>query len=122
MVSWQQTHQFLKLVPSSPGGTLHQEFLYQLEHRGDMPHLIPACFLRGQEFCQQQNYRCQQALCRIIEVGVLTTVGSVPLRVDDGLGEDLRVLFCLCFGTNILGIFPMLIHIAVDQSQQVIAI
>ena len=95
MVGWQQTHQFLELVAPSPGGTLHQKLLHQLEHRGDMPHLIPACFLWGQELRQEQNYRCQESFCRIIEVGVLTTISTVTLRIDDGLGEDLRVLFSI---------------------------
>ena len=32
VVGWQKTHQFLELVAPSPGGTLHQKLLHQLDH------------------------------------------------------------------------------------------
>ena len=87
-----------------------------------MPHLITVRFLRGKVLRQQQNHRCQQTFCRVVEVGILATVCVIALRVDDGFGEDLRVLFCFCFCADVPGIFPVLVHIAVDQGEQVVAI
>ena len=54
MVSQKQCHQFLKLIPSTGCPLLHQ-FLHQLEHRGDMPHLITIRFLRRKELGKQKN-------------------------------------------------------------------
>ena len=87
-----------------------------------MPHLISAGFLRRKELRQHQNHRRQQSLCRIIEVGILSPVGPLPLRVDDGLGQDLGVLFRLGLGCNILWILPIFVHVSVDQGQQVVSI
>ena len=87
-----------------------------------MPHLMSAGFLRRKELRQHQNHRRQQSLRRIIEVGILSPVGSLPLRVDDGLGQDFGVLFRLGLGCNVLGILPVFVHVSVDQGQQVVSI
>ena len=49
-------------------------------------------------------------------------VTAIPLRADDGLGKDLGVLFRLCLGRDLPGILPVFIHVAVDQSQQIVPV
>ena len=85
-----------------------------------MSALCGAFAVRRQEFRQQEHHGGQQALRRIVEVGVLPVV-SVAVRRHDGLGQYLGVLLrfgaccditcCLCF-----------IHVVVDERQQVVAI
>ena len=52
----------------------------------------------------------------------MSPVGPFPLRVNDGLGQDLGVLFRLGLGCDILWILPIFVHIPVDQGQQVVSI
>ena len=54
-----------------------QQFLHQLEHGHDVPPLLFP--IRRQKFCQQEHHGSQQALCGIVEIGVLAVV-RIPIR------------------------------------------
>ena len=47
---------------------------------------------------------------------------GVPLRADNGLGEDLGVLFGFGAGSEIVRLFSGDVHIAVDERQQIVAV
>ena len=47
---------------------------------------------------------------------------GVSLWADDGLGEDLGVLFGLCAGSEVVRLFSGNVHIAVDERQQIVAV
>ena len=47
---------------------------------------------------------------------------GVSLRADDGLGEDLGVLFGFGAGSEVVRLFSGDVHIAVDERQQVVAV
>ena len=47
---------------------------------------------------------------------------GVPLRADDGLGEDLGVLFGFGAGSEVVRLFSGNVHIAVDERQQIVAV
>jgi len=49
-------------------------------------------------------------------------VVGVPLRADDGLGEDLGVLFGFGAGSEVVRLFSGDVHIAVDERQQIVAV
>lgn len=81
-------------------------------------------FLRcgREEFRQQKNYRSQNSLRRLIEVGVLSPVGTIPLRIDYGFRQEFGVLLCLGSGTQILWILPCLIHPVVNDGEQIVPV
>ena len=62
---------------ANAGGS--QQFLHQLEYGHDMPALCRALAVRRQELRQQKHHGGQQALRRIVKVGVLPVV-SVAVR------------------------------------------
>ena len=76
--------------------------------------------VRRQEFRQQEHYGGQQALRRIVEIGVLPVV-SVAVRRHDGLGQYLGVLLRFGTGGKTAG-RPCLIHVVVDEGHEIIAI
>ena len=86
-----------------------------------MPSLLRVLLVRRQKLCKQQDRGRQQALRRIVEEGVLSVVG-VSLRADDGLGEDLGVLFGFGAGGEVVRLFSGDVHIAVDERQQIVAV
>ena len=47
---------------------------------------------------------------------------GVSLRADDGLGEDLGVLFGFGAGSEVVRLFSGDVHIAVDERQQIVAV
>ena len=47
---------------------------------------------------------------------------GVSLRADDGLGEDLGVLFGFGAGSEVVRLFSGDVHIAVDEHQQIVAV
>ena len=47
---------------------------------------------------------------------------GVSLRADDGLGEDLGVLFGFGAGSEVIRLFSGDVHIAVDERQQIVAV
>ena len=75
-----------------------------------------------QKLGKEQNGRREQTFCRIVEEGVLSVVGGIALGVDNGLGEDLGVFFRLGSGGKVVRLLSGDVHIAVDQSQQIIAV
>ena len=83
-------HKELELVLTTNSGGAEQ-VLNQLEHGDDVP------LLRLGEFRNQQNGGSHQTLGRIVEECVLTERGSVAVAVDQGLGDDLGILFSLGF-------------------------
>ena len=76
--------------------------------------------VRRQELRQQEHYGGQQALRRIVEIGVLPVV-SVAVRRHDGLGQYLGVLLRFGTGGKTAG-RPCLIHVVVDEGHEIIAI
>ena len=118
----QFVHQNLETVFSLCGSAGRQEVLHQLKHADDVPPLCPCILVRGQILRQQQDHSGEQALGRVIEKGVLTVLGCIPIRVDDGLGEDLGVLLCLGTGRQILLILTTDVHIVVDERQQIVSV
>ena len=70
----QSVHQKCKPVFAANAGG-RQQFLYQLEYGHDVSAFCGAFAIRRQEFRQQEHYGGQQALRRIVKVGVLTVVG-----------------------------------------------
>ena len=47
---------------------------------------------------------------------------GVSLRADDGLGEDLGVLFGFGADSEVIRLFSGDVHIAVDERQQIVAV
>ena len=115
MVVGEHFHELLELVLAFPiGGS--QQFLDDLEHRYDVP------FSRLAELCHQQNGCCQQTFGGIVEVCVLTEGGRIHTGEDDGLGNDLGILFCFCFIHQLIRISQMQVHIFVDQMKKIVAV
>ena len=86
-----------------------------------------AAFLRviisgRQKFRQQQNDRGQQSLGSVIKECILTVVRAIAGGVDNGFGDDLGILLRLGFGSQIVFILSVLIHVFVHQMQQVVSI
>ena len=121
MLRGQLIHQKLKPALALDTGRL-QQILHQFEHRHDVPALGGALRCGRQELGKEQNGCREQSFCRIIEKGVLPIVGGVALGVDNGLGEDLGVLLRLGSGGEVIRLRSGDVHIAVDQSQQIIAV
>ena len=59
-----------------------------------MPLLRLPILWRG-ELRQQEHNGSQEPLGAVIEEGILAVLGSVAVRVDDGLGKDLGIFFRL---------------------------
>ena len=114
----QTVHQYLKSSLLSHGG--HQLF-HQLEHRHDMP-LVMACAVRRNELGQRHDHGCQHTLRCVIEVRVLPAILLVATRINNGLGQDLCVLFRRSPRLQVVRMFAGHVHVAVDQRQQVVAI
>ena len=121
MLGRQLIHEQLETGASPRATRRLQQILYQLEYRHDVPPLLRVLLIRRQKLRKQQDRGGQQALRRIVEEGVLPVVG-VPLRADDGLGEDLGVLFGFGAGSEIIRLFSGDVHIAVDERQQIVAV
>lgn len=68
-----------------------QQLLYELENRHDVP------FLRLAKLGGQQDHRGEKPLRCIIEKLILPEICLVLPGHDDGLGDNLRVLFSLGF-------------------------
>ncbi len=115
----QSVHQKRKPIFAANAGR-GQQLLYQLEYGHDVLAFCGAFAVRRQEFRQQEHYGGQQALRRIVEIGVLPVV-SVAVRRHDGLGQYLGVLLRFGTGGKTAG-RPCLIHVVVDERQQVVAI
>ena len=99
-----------------------QKILHQFEHRDNMAALLWILFVGRQELGQHQNDRSQQTFCGIVEECVLASATVIAVRVDDGLGQDLGILFCLSTGCQILRVVSGDVHVAVDQCQQIVAV
>ena len=107
----------LRLVPGIPGRRLGGQILYQLEHADDMAFTLLA------EFCQQQDHRCQQALCGVVEKGILPVIARITAaNVDDGFRCDLGVFLRLCLCAQILRIRQIHVHVLVHEMQNVVLI
>jgi len=74
------------------------------------------------EFRQQQHNGRQQSLGAVIEVGVITVLGGVTVRADNGLGKDLGVFFRPGPRRQIGRICSRQIHVVIHQRQEVEAI
>ena len=115
MVIGKQRHKLLKLILAFLiGGS--QQFLDDLEHGYDVP------LGRVTELCHQQDCCGQQTFGGIVEVCVLPEGSSIHTGEDNGLGNDLSILFSLCLVHQFLGMLLVQIHILVDQVEKVIAI
>ena len=98
MVGRQTVHEEVEQgFPFDPAGS--QQFLDDFENRYDV------AFGRLAELRYQQNRRCQEALCRIVEERVLPIACAVTARHDDGLGDD----FCVLFGPGFVGQLALLL-------------
>ena len=74
------------------------------------------------EFRQQQHNGRQQSLGAVIEVGVITVLGGVTVRADDGLGKDLGVLLRPGPRRQVGRICSRNIHVVIHQRQKVEAV
>ena len=74
------------------------------------------------EFRQQQHNGRQQSLGTVIEVGVITVLGGVTVRADDGLGKDLGIFFRLGPRRQIGRICSRQIHVVIHQRQKIEAV
>ena len=74
------------------------------------------------ELRQQKHNGSQQTFCTVIEEGVLTVLGSVAVRVDNGLGEDLGVFLCARSGSEVLRMLARNIHVVIHQRQEIEAV
>ena len=121
MLGRQLIHEHLEAGASPRTTRRLQQILHQLEYRHDVPPLLRVLLVRRQKLRKQQDRGRQQALRRIVEEGVLSVVG-VSLRADDGLGEDLGVLFGFGAGSEVIRLFSGYVHITVDERQQIVAV
>ena len=80
---------------------------------------LPINFLGRQVLSQQEDHRCEQTLGGVVEKCVLAVAAAVPVRADDGLGEDLGVLFRLGPCRKVVGMLHRLIHVGVRQRQKI---
>ena len=78
--------------------------------------------LRRQKLRQQKDHRGQEALGGVIKKRVLPAIGTVSIRTDDRLGEDLGILLRLGFCGNIFRIFHRDIHVLIDQGEEVVTV
>ena len=115
----QSVHQKREPVFAANAGG-RQQLLHQLEYGHDVSALCGAFAVRRQELRQQKHHGGQQALRRIVEVGVLAVVRVAVWR-HDGLGQYLGVLLRFGTGGKIAG-RPCLIHVVVDEGHEIIAI
>ena len=117
----QVVHEELELILAgqNAGG---QQLLHQFEYGHDMTPLpqLPVDPFGRQILCQQQDYGGEHALRRVVKILILCKV--LPIRVDDGLGQDFGVLLRLGPGGQVGGLLPAYVHVVVDQGEQVIAI
>ena len=74
------------------------------------------------ELCQQKYNGSQEPLGAVIEEGILAVLGSVAIRVDDGLGKDLGIFFCARTGGKILRMLACNIHVVIHQCQEIEAV
>ena len=120
MLRGQTAHEHLKTALALGAGRL-QQVLHQLEHGYDVAALLHSAvdFFWGQEFRQQEDHGGEESCGGIVEKGVLAVAAAVPVRADDGLGEDLGVLLRLCPRRQIIRVLHRLIHVGVCQSQKV---
>ena len=99
-----------------------QQILHQLEYGDDMAALLGMVLVRRKKLGQHQDDRGEQTFGGIVEEGVLSTIAFIAVRVDDGLGQDLGVFFCLGTSCQIPRFFTGDVHVSVDQRQQIITI
>ena len=118
----QRVHQDLEPVFALGHFAGGQEVLHQLEDADDVPGFCIPRVLGRQILCQQKHNRCQQSLGRVVKECVLPVVGSVSLRVDDGLGKDFGVLFRLGSCGEIARVLPAYVHVVVDERQEVVPV
>jgi len=114
----QAVYQNLKSIFLAHGS--HQ-FLHQLEHRHDVPLVMPRA-VRWNELRQRHDHGCQHTLRCVIEVRVLPAILLVATRIDNGLGQDLCVLFRRSPRLQVVRMFPRKVHVAVDQRHQIVSI
>ena len=91
-----------------------KQVLYQLENADDVP------FFGRTKFCDQQNDRCQQTLCRLVEKCILPHVRNITVRRDYRLGGN----FCELFGLRLVFqlVFSLIhIHVLVHKIKHIIA-
>ena len=118
----QRVHQDLESVFPFAGFAGSQQILHQFEYADDvasLPLIFPG---RRQVLRQQEDDGGEEALRRVIEEGVLSVVGSVPLWIHDSLGEDLGVLFRLGPRRQIGFILAADIHVVVDERQEIVSV
>ena len=84
-----------------------------------MPHLLPASHGGRQELREKQDDRRHESLGCVVKEGVLSVLRCVPVRADDGLGEDLGILLRLGSCSKIFRMLPADVHVVVDERQQV---
>ena len=114
MIGWEKLHKLLELI-LVPIPARCEKFLNNLEHRHDVS------FLRLTEFRDEENGRRDQTFCGIVEVAVLTEAARFHAGENDGLGDDLGVLFRL--GFVLYFIRPGIqIHVLVDKVQKVVSV
>ena len=87
-----------------------------------MAALLGMGFIGRQKLGQHQADRGEQPFRRIVNEGVLAVVGGIAAGIDNGLGQDLGVLFGLGPGSQILRIGPGNVPVPVDQGQEIVAV
>ncbi len=121
MVGRQLFHEKLELAFALylAGG---QQILHQLEHADDMAavHLFPIHLGGRQIFGYQQNDGGQKPLGGIIEKLILSVV--LTAGIDDGLGDDFRVLLRLGFCHKVVFIGKVSVHVGVDQLEHIVSV
>ena len=71
------------------------------------------------ELRQQEHNGSQKSLSAVVEESILTVLGSVAVRVDDGLGKDLGIFFCARTGGKVLRMLACNIHVVIHQCQEI---
>ena len=74
------------------------------------------------ELRQQKHNGSQQTFSAVVEESILTILGSVAVRVDNGLGEDLGVFLCARSGSEVLRMLARNIHVVIHQRQEIEAV
>ena len=75
------------------------------------------------ELREQQDHRCQQALCGVIEKCVLAIRCTVTAAdIDDGFRRDLGIFFCFCLCGQISFVRKVDVHVLVDKVQDIVLV
>ena len=101
-----------------------QQVLDQLKDGDDVPPLPDrSAGLPGrQELGQQEDHGSEEPLRRVVKELVLPVAGVAAVWVDNGFGQDLGVLLRPGPCGQVVGLLSGLVHVAVDQGQEVIAV